>query len=262
MPGARSSPTVHHITRIATHEYLAVPQVHTASGSADQPEAVWWTQGESKHVITVSPRRVVRSGSAQAAAAGLLAVALLSGCSSDDDTPDSQGPESSASSSPSEEEEQTTPPADPNEEAVLAAYQGYWDEYARAVSEEALDDYVQAINEDTVGQTPLADVTALQTQNDVLEHVLNLDEGGRYMSGEPERLAPEVAALDLDADIPTAQVTDCLDVSGWLLHDRETGEQIEFPEERLVRYPLTADLENWEGTWRVTNAVPDEESAC
>ncbi|SOD66998.1 hypothetical protein SAMN06297387_12827 [Streptomyces zhaozhouensis] len=87
-------------------------------------------------------------------------------------------------------------------------------------------------------------------------------ENGRYMSGEPERLNPEVARLDLEADPPAAEVTDCLNVEDWLLWDAESGEQRYFPEERAVEYSLTARLENWEGTWRVIEAQPDEESTC
>jgi hypothetical protein len=191
---------------------------------------------------------------------------LLGACSEDDASEPRESPSASspAPSEPDDNEPSTAPSetADPDEEAVLTAYQGYWDEYARAVSEEAIDDYVRAINNDTVGEMPIADVTALRTQQDVLQHVLTLDAQGRVMSGEPERLDPKVAEMDLEANIPAAQVTDCLDVEDWIMLDRESGEQIAFPEERSVRYALTAELERWEGTWRVTSATPDENSTC
>ncbi len=211
-------------------------------------------------MIAVSLRRAVRSGSA--AGAGLLIAVALGGCSSEDDTPDSQEPESSVSPSASEEEQTILPPADPDEEAVLAAYQGYWDEYARAVSEDSLEDYVQAISDDTIGQTPLADHTASDAQVAVLEHVRNLADAGWFMTGAPERMSPEVASMDLSADVPTAQVTDCLNIEDWLQWDRETGEQVPNAEGWVPQYSLTATVEQWGGTWRVTGAAPDADSTC
>lgn len=235
---------------------LRYPMPHRASDRQPTTE-----DGRRGNIMTpVSSRR--RLARASAGTVALLAAALVSGCSDNgDDTTDSEGSTSSPSASPSDEET-TEAPADPDEEAVLAAYQGYWEEYAAAVSETQIDAYAQAVDDDTIGQLPLAGYAAGGAQVQVLEHVLNLSDGGRYMSGEPERLQPEVSAMDMAADIPTAQVTDCLNVEPWLLWDRETGDQLAFPEERLVRQVVTAHLEEWEGTWRVIQAVPDEEATC
>jgi hypothetical protein len=201
-----------------------------------------------------------------AAVAVISSALVLAGCSDNEEAP----PESRESSSPSAEgpspegDPSSSPASSPDEteQEVLDAYQGYWEAYAAAVSEPAIDDYVRAIDEDTVGDTPLADVTTLQAQQRVLQAVSTLNANREVMTGGPERLAPEVTTLDMEADVPTADITDCLNVENWVQVDRETGEAVELPGVSPTQYVATAELRLWEGTWRVTAATPHYENAC
>lgn len=160
--------------------------------------------------------------------------------------------------------DQSSPSAtvDPDEQAVLDAYQGYWDVYTAAVSEEHIDTYVEAINEDRVGDTPLANISSLDAQAEVLQTVYKLDTHGKVMTGAPERLDPRVTSLDMTADVPTAEVTDCLDVRNWKIVDRKTGEEAQVPEDQPRRYTAVAELEKWRGQWFVVDAAPDTDMPC
>ncbi|MFB7896017.1 hypothetical protein ACFC1B_06780 [Streptomyces xiamenensis] len=203
----------------------------------------------------------VRRKAAALAGAALLAVTALSGCSGDDTEVDGESPSpSTPDAGPTDPEGEPEPTVNPDEEAVLAAWLGYWEEHAAAVSEPGIDEYLQllAASEDGDGESksselPIGQYAAGPAFSAVTGAVLNLDRLGDVMTGQPENLAPEVTALETEVATPAAEIRDCMNISQWVQHDRESGEEVSLSGDRLDQYVVTAQAEDWEGngTWLI-----------
>ncbi|MGP4001710.1 hypothetical protein [Streptomyces sp. 8N706] len=161
----------------------------------------------------------------------------LAACS-DGGEPDNRKPPSSpapSSGSPS-------PSSDPQaaaEDQALAAYRRVWEEKVKA--------YAQASSEGT----ELKKVTTLYALRDIESDLASMRSAKQVTRGKPV-LKPEVTALDSKKKIPEATVTDCVDVSKWILVDKASKEKISLPPKRLTKYVSVANLEKWGNKWMVT----------
>ncbi|MFB7763695.1 hypothetical protein [Streptomyces xiamenensis] len=211
----------------------------------------------------------VRSKATAWAGATLLAVTALSGCSDNNTDADSSPSPSAPDAGPTEPEGEPGPSVDPGEEAVLAVYDSYWTEYAAAVSEPGIDEYLQLLEEMTnrgddepplsTTAFPVGEYATGEAFTLVTRVVTDLDAGGLVMAGAPERISTEITSLDADAQTPTAEFRDCLAVEGWTVHERASGEEIAYPDDRLLQQVVTAKAEQWEGKWLITEVVERQE---
>ncbi|MER5509314.1 hypothetical protein ABT052_28855 [Streptomyces sp. NPDC002766] len=69
-------------------------------------------------------------------------------------------------------------------------------------------------------------------------------------------------SLSLDAKLPTATVTDCIDLSRWQAKRTTTGEVIPLPTNQPKRYAATAKAERWNGRWMIVDYTPHGDQTC
>ncbi|MEU5417393.1 hypothetical protein [Streptomyces clavifer] len=167
----------------------------------------------------------------------------LTGCggSSDDtkpptvlSTPSSAAPEPSAS------------PADPDvavKAAVLASYS--------AMSREQMKAYRQA---DATG-TDLEKYATTEALGQIRNDLAGMQAAGTVVRGELGHDA-EVSELDMDAQTPTATLSDCVDLSGYETYDVKAKKAIPLPAQQPLRYIMTATAQRWDGRWMVTDIDP------
>ncbi|MBV7249289.1 hypothetical protein [Streptomyces sp. MW-W600-10] len=127
---------------------------------------------------------------------------------------------------------------------MLSAYTTSWEEQTKA--------YAKASSQGTGLKT----VTSLNALSDIESDLSSLRESGRVTQGKPV-IAPEVTALGWKK-IPEATVTDCVDISGWVLIDRKSKKEVPLPAERRTKYVSTAKLERWGKKWMVTQLTAQD----
>lgn len=173
------------------------------------------------------------------AAAAALA---LGGCSDNESHADEEpkAPASTTSSAPA-----SADPAAAEEKQVLETYAGYWDAKYTAYSKASAKG------------TKLKEFSTAEAFSKLNLVLRALDRDGQVAVGEPEH-QPEVADLDLEAKIPQARISDCLDVSDWKLVDRTTRELIEPPEGRRTEFLSVVTIEKWGKRWLVIKDEPQD----
>ncbi|MER6695322.1 hypothetical protein, partial [Streptomyces minutiscleroticus] len=179
--------------------------------------------------MTASTRRLA---AALAAAGSLTALASCSGDMDTDAVP-SKTSSNTAASSPA-----PSATADPEHEAVLAAYTRSWEEQTKA--------YAQASSDGT----DLKQYTSLKALALVESDLSAMRRAGQIATGKP-MIHPKVAKVS-DAKIPKATVSDCVDSTKWTLIDKDSRKKVPLPTERLTKYVSTATLEQWGSKWMVT----------
>lgn len=128
-------------------------------------------------------------------------------------------------------------------EDVQAAYLAYWDAFLAAYR--------------TPGTEPpaLAERTAEPMLGNLRATLAQARERHEFNQGA---VAHRVVGMEADGD--TRRIYDCVELSGWLVHDDRTGQEIhQVRQERRQLAVLT--LARVEGTWKVTgsrNPVPCE----
>jgi hypothetical protein len=65
----------------------------------------------------------------------------------------------------------------------------------------------------------------------------------------------KVTKLDLDAKVPTATLTDCVDLSRY--RTVKAGKEVPLPTEQPLRYVMTVSAERWDGRWMITEISTD-----
>ncbi|MFE4450155.1 secreted protein/lipoprotein [Streptomyces sp. NPDC056796] len=74
---------------------------------------------------------------------------------------------------------------------------------------------------------------------------------------------PEVTALAVGTQPPTATVEDCVDASRWQTLDTTTGWRMPAPSGQPSRYTVTAEMERGDGErWTVTRYTADRARSC
>ncbi|MFD4588284.1 hypothetical protein [Streptomyces sp. NPDC058434] len=200
--------------------------------------------------MTIAPFHIRRHPShavAGVAAVTLGSLAALTGCSNND-APDQSGKPAASSSptsssSPSPSPSQTT---DPNAQAVLAAYNHYWDAKAAA--------YAKA----SVAGTDLEKYAVGEARTATEYEVKSLAKKGFITTGQPSR-SPAVTKVDLSKKVPSATVRDCVDVSSWKLVDSKTGSPVQLPKERRTKYISAVTAEKWNGQWVILRAKQEDQ---
>ncbi|MFE9912513.1 hypothetical protein [Streptomyces clavifer] len=65
-----------------------------------------------------------------------------------------------------------------------------------------------------------------------------------------------MSELDMDAQTPTATLSDCVDLSGYETYDVKAKKAIPLPAQQPLRYVMTATAQRWDGRWMVTDIDP------
>ncbi|WP_405010636.1 hypothetical protein [Kitasatospora sp. NBC_01539] len=131
---------------------------------------------------------------------------------------------------------------------VLSAYQSWWDAKTDAFG-----------RADSDGSQLQAYSTG-QALSDSLSSLHQLHEANLVMTGAP-RTSPVVRKLDVQANPQTAEIEDCLDVTGWHQADPVTR-AIKDPEQRLARYVSTAALRKNGARWIIVEVTREVGRTC
>jgi hypothetical protein len=180
-------------------------------------------------------------------ATALAAALLLSGCGTGGSTSTSKTSVESAPSSVTS----TSPSPDPTgqaEQAVLTAYQGFWNLQVQAYTQGSLVGL--PINTYAIGKADAGIRESLQyyvSQNLV-------------MRGRPV-LSPKVTGINLATKPYTATITDCVDTKNFLPVDKSTGKPAPLTD-NVFRHPwtLSASFDNVQ--WRITDGSVDRSRTC
>ncbi|MFD3920269.1 hypothetical protein [Streptomyces sp. NPDC058595] len=199
--------------------------------------------------VTTSVNRTARGRNASraaGAAAGAVLALLLGGCGGGGESAD-EGKAKTRPAAPPASASASADPAAGEKSQVLRAYDGYWAELVKA--------YAKA---DTKG-TELKKYTELDALSRAQLDVGRMKDAGTVHRGKPGHKVgdPELA---LEKDIPTATLTDCLDISGWT--PVRDGKVLPFPEDQEPRYLTTVVAEKWEDRWLITKVTPHGDRAC
>ncbi|CAH9420361.1 putative secreted protein/lipoprotein [Streptomyces globisporus] len=137
-------------------------------------------------------------------------------------------------------------PADPDaaeKKAVLASYD--------AMAREQMKAYRQA---DAKG-TDLEKYATTEALGQIRNDLANMKQAGTVVRGELGH-DTEVTELDMEAQTPTATLSDCVDLSAYETYDVKAKRVIPLPKEQPLRYVMTATAQRWEGRWMVTDIDP------
>ncbi|MGW6912454.1 hypothetical protein ACWGB8_01325 [Kitasatospora sp. NPDC054939] len=132
--------------------------------------------------------------------------------------------------------------------AALRTYQDWWQAQAEAFGRSDSDGL--ALEAYSSGKALAGTLVNLQ----------QLHDSDLVMIGAP-RNSPVVKALDLKADPQTAEIEDCLDVTGWHQADAATRATKD-PKQRLSRYIVTASLRKSEARWLIYEFKREVERTC
>ncbi|MFF7451622.1 MULTISPECIES: hypothetical protein [unclassified Streptomyces] len=132
--------------------------------------------------------------------------------------------------------------------AVLDAYTAFWAEQVKAYS-----------RGDTKG-TDFAQYAAAEAKSSTEADLKDLRSKGIVTTGAPTHEA-EVDRLSSAKQVPSAQLTDCLDSTAWKFIYSKTRKPVQMPENRLVRYVTKVDAEKWGKQWKIVNVTPKQD-AC
>ncbi|MEU0304676.1 hypothetical protein ABZ252_35300 [Streptomyces sp. NPDC006175] len=169
--------------------------------------------------------------------AGVGLSVALTGCGGGSDDARPQALPSRASSAASVSA--SVDPEAVEETAVLAAY--------NAMSREQMAAYRPASAEGTELERYVTADALGQIRNDLHR----MREAGTVVRGELGHDA-EVTELDMDAQTPTASLSDCVDLARYETYDTRARTVIPLPSEQPLRYVMTATAQRWDGRWMVT----------
>jgi hypothetical protein len=130
-------------------------------------------------------------------------------------------------------------------EAVLAAYGHYWDEQ------------VKAYKTGTIKGTDLKKYAVGDAVARVESDLMTMKSNGVIADGAPHNDA-SVTTLNLEAQVPKATLTDCLDISSWKRLYRKTGKEVPTPKGRIDHYLTDVHAEKWGKQWKILSATPKQ----
>ncbi|MFD5426369.1 hypothetical protein [Streptomyces sp. NPDC127084] len=185
---------------------------------------------------------------AAAALSGAVALVLaLAGCGGDGDDK-APSPPSAQASTPAP----STSAADPQaaeKAAVLAVYS--------SMSAEQMKAYRKA---DAKG-TDLEKYATAKALGQIRNDLARMKEAGTVVRGEIGHDA-KVTGIDLEAEMPKATLSDCVDLSKYERYSIKRQEPIPLPTEQPLRYIMTVQAEQWNGRWMVTAINPQGGPTC
>ncbi|WP_406510989.1 hypothetical protein [Streptomyces sp. NBC_00212] len=188
----------------------------------------------------------------RAAAASVAALVLLGACSgTKGDKSSDKNPSTAVTPSTAPHQTPQGASADATEKAaVLASYNAMWVEQMKA--------YRKA---DAAG-TDLEKYATLDALGRFRIDLARMKKAGTAVTGELGH-TPAVASLNLAAKTPTAQLTDCMDLSkSQTIDTRANNKVIPYPTAQPLRYIATATAEKWPNGWMITKFVPDGSRTC
>ncbi|MEU1925550.1 hypothetical protein ACWEV9_28105 [Streptomyces albogriseolus] len=109
--------------------------------------------------------------------------------------------------------------------------------------------------------TDLAKYASLEALGKFRLDLAHMKQAGTVGGGEVGH-TPRVSSIDLDAKLPKATVTDCIDLTDWKAKKVGTGEVLPLPTNQPKRYVAIAKAERWDGRWMIVDYTPDGERAC
>ncbi|MCX4489917.1 hypothetical protein OG890_39195 [Streptomyces anulatus] len=183
--------------------------------------------------------------------AGLLVAAgvllTLSACTSNNSPSNDAKATNSPSASPSASK--SVDPSEVMEAEAVKAYSGYWREmehaYAAAdVDGSKLKDYASG-------------VALVKTQVETER----MKKKGTSFTGGVTLTNSTITQLDTSKKLPKAKLSSCLDVTKWVVLDKDK-KPMPMPTERLAKYVVTADMERWSDGWRVLTNNPQSGQPC
>ncbi|MEV0254714.1 hypothetical protein AB0H82_10690 [Streptomyces sp. NPDC050732] len=182
----------------------------------------------------------------------MLGIALaMTSCSSDssaDHAHDSRREKPTKSVTPTSPRAKTDTPQAREKKAVLTAYKHMWDEQVKA--------YAKADTKGTgLKKYATADAFA-RAQSDVM----GLKAKGIVATGEPEHNTT-VISIDIDRQVPRAELRDCMDTTNWQYKYRKTGKAFPLPTKRIKKYVVTVKAEQWRKQWMILDVTPHKR-AC
>ncbi|KAA6210181.1 hypothetical protein [Streptomyces filamentosus] len=89
-----------------------------------------------------------------------------------------------------------------------------------------------------------------------------MKKAGTVVRSAPRQTATTVASLDLAAELPTATLTSCVDMTTYERYDTQAKKTIPLPTAQPMRYAATAVLEKWDDGWIVTTYTPHGQQSC
>ncbi|MFF1690811.1 hypothetical protein [Streptomyces sp. NPDC058254] len=224
-------------TRLAQHDHTITQRdTPLVTGTANDEN------GEGSMTRGTAPTRgVLRSRNRLIGVLAISCAALaLSACS--DGSSDKGGAKPSTSATPTKSVTPSTSsdPNEPTKKEVLAVYNHFRQEQARA--------YAMG----TVDGTKVQRYATAEAFGTVKVDLMSLKKAGNVGKGAPVTHAGvEDVTVNLAAKIPKAKIKDCLDVSNWTVVNRKTGKALPSPKGQLKRYVNDVSLEKWGKQWLV-----------
>ncbi|WP_329529360.1 hypothetical protein [Streptomyces sp. NBC_01462] len=180
---------------------------------------------------------------AVAATGAVLCLALpLTGCS------DGGSDDAAKPAAPSQSRASTIAPspADPQateKKAVLSAYSSYWQEQ------------VTAYKTGSVNGTRLKKYAAGAAVARVESDLASMKDKDVTTNGRPSHDV-RVTALATSKQVPSATLSDCLDISDWKWTYRTSGAAVPSPKTQLTQYRTIVKAEKWGNQWMILSATP------
>ncbi|MGW1768266.1 hypothetical protein ACWCQL_30010 [Streptomyces sp. NPDC002073] len=192
-----------------------------------------------------APRRTgsaVRRRILSATATASVLTALLAGCAEEKKTADAAPPKPSASPSPSAD------PKAAEKAALLGVYREFWDAQLKVYTTGSMRG------------TGIERVAGGKAYTKVQVTVLYHQQRGTVMKGKP-RLSPKVTALNTSKNLHTATVTDCLDSTGYVQVEKDTGEPVKLADANR-RHVATYSALRHGGSWQIRDFDIDRDRTC
>ncbi|MFF3675966.1 hypothetical protein ACFYYS_18590 [Streptomyces sp. NPDC002120] len=175
-----------------------------------------------------------------AAAITTVVAAVTIGCTKENKA----APPPSPTTSPS-------PSADPQaaeKTALLGVYRAFWDAQLKV--------YASGSTKDTGIEKVASDKAYSKVQTTRAYYVGN----GSIMKGEP-LLSPSVSALDMGKTPPAGTITDCVDTTGYIQVNKESGQPIETLDTKR-RHLSTYTALKIGGAWQIRDLEIDRDRTC
>ncbi|WP_307710869.1 hypothetical protein [Streptomyces sp. V1I6] len=139
--------------------------------------------------------------------------------------------------------------ADQTKTQLIQLYEDYWAQMERA--------YATGSTKGTDLDQYAAGLALAKAKKDVA----SVHNAGQMITGNVKVGDSVVTALDLGRKVPNASLSSCLDISDWVVRERDTKAKVDLPAERLTKYVTRTTLERWPEGWRVVKTEPLEQ-AC
>ncbi|WP_237329965.1 hypothetical protein [Streptomyces sp. BA2] len=179
----------------------------------------------------------------------LCVAGTLTACSSDSNT-DTKRTARPPSKPAKDKPTKSAGPRAKEKQAVLEVYDRMWEEQVKA--------YAKGDHKGT----DLKKYATKEALGGALGDLLSMEQAGTATKGAPTHSDIKVS-MDLNREVPTARITDCLDISKWQTIKESTGKVQPFPTEQELRYETTADAERWgKNRWMITKLTPHGNKVC